>query len=38
MGPAVIEEAVSTALVLPNQSVTVDDFGNLIVTWNRGIS
>jgi N-methylhydantoinase A len=32
-GPAVIEEAVSTTLVLPNQDAVVDAYGNLILTW-----
>ncbi len=30
-GPAIIEEWTSTALVLPNQSATVDEYGNLIM-------
>jgi N-methylhydantoinase A len=37
-GPAVIEESVSTALVLPNQIATVDTYGNLILTWDRTAS
>jgi N-methylhydantoinase A len=31
-GPAVIEEAVSTTLVLPQQRLIVDDVGNLVLT------
>ncbi len=30
-GPAIIEEWTSTSLILPGQSATVDDFGNLII-------
>ncbi|MDE2855496.1 MAG: hydantoinase/oxoprolinase family protein [Chloroflexota bacterium] len=30
-GPAIIEEWTSTALILPDQSATVDDYGNLII-------
>ena len=31
-GPAIIEEWSSTALILPDQSAAVDDYGNLIIT------
>jgi len=30
-GPAIIEEWTSTALILPDQSATVDEYGNLII-------
>jgi len=30
-GPAIVEQMDSTTLILPDQQVTVDDFGNLIV-------
>ncbi len=30
-GPAIIEEWTSTALILPDQSATVDDYGNLAI-------
>ena len=30
-GPAIIEEWTSTALILPDQSASVDDYGNLII-------
>ena len=33
LGPAIVEEDVSTTLVLPGQSCTVDDFGNLVLEW-----
>ncbi|HEX7104262.1 MAG TPA: hypothetical protein VF201_16580, partial [Nitrolancea sp.] len=31
-GPAIVEQMDSTTLILPGQQVTVDDFGNLIVS------
>ena len=31
-GPAVIEEHASTTVLLPNDSLLVDDFGNLVIT------
>jgi N-methylhydantoinase A len=33
-GPAVIEEAAASTLVLPRQKLYVDDFGNLIINTN----
>jgi N-methylhydantoinase A len=32
VGPAVIEEHASTTVLLPNDSLLVDDFGNLVIT------
>ena len=31
-GPAVIEEPACTTIVCPSQRVTVDEFGNLVIT------
>ena len=35
-GPALVEEYGSTTVVPPGASVTVDDFGNLLIEVNRG--
>jgi N-methylhydantoinase A len=32
-GPAIIEEDTSTVLVLAKQKLTVDEYGNMILTW-----
>ena len=32
LGPAVIEETTSTSVILPHQEVTVDKFGNLLIS------
>jgi len=35
VGPAVIEEAMATTLVLPGQRLRLDRYGNLIIQTNR---
>ena len=37
-GPAIVEEAASTAVVFPGQKVTVDDYGNLHIDIPRSTS
>ena len=34
-GPAIVEQYDATTVVCPEQTVAVDDFGNLIVTGTR---
>ena len=34
-GPAIVEELTSTAFILPGQAGKVDDFGNIILTFER---
>ncbi len=35
-GPAIVEEVTSSTILYPNQSLIVDDFGNLIITLHHG--
>jgi N-methylhydantoinase A len=35
-GPAVVEEAGTTTVVFPGQTVTVDEYGNLHITTKAG--
>jgi N-methylhydantoinase A len=38
VGPALVEEHASTTVVLPNDSLKVDDIGNLAITISGPIS
>ena len=35
-GPAIVEQLDATTVVLPEQAVSVDHYGNLILDWRHG--
>ena len=35
VGPAIVEQYDATTVVCPEQTVRVDDFGNLVITGSR---